>query len=366
MFGDGREIYWTHHSSGGHFFTRFDLDGSATNFSFMGHGVGTDGAQVVDLSGSGQFNYWTHSDFTHFVTRFVSGFPGLLKSVNNGLGSTITVSMDTLPRLYGTRYFNSASVSYPKSRFFAPLPVVKTVTTSNGLGTTRDTAYWYVDGVQEVGPKGRGFLGFAWTQQKDVSTGLVGRTYYRQDFPLIGSPYRSARGTSEANWNNLELTETTYSFIALTAGDVATTCTDSAVGTPSTCSGTAVAAGKRYVVYPAQTDTISKDLDGTALPRTRVINQGVDKYGNVGTVITQTLNPSGTSADFSKTVTNTYATADTTNWILGRLLTSKVDASTVASMPVSVTPGSGGLAAAPPPKLPAQVLQPILSLLLDD
>jgi hypothetical protein len=119
------------------------------------------------------------------------------------------------------------------------------------------------------------------------------------------------------------------------------------------------------LVYPSQVDTQGADLDGTALPRSRVLTQNVDLYGNVGTVITQTLTPTGAATDYTKTVTNTYAAADTTNWILGRLLTSKVDASG-PTLPAPVTPGSGGLPAAPPPKLPAQVLTAILNLLLDD
>lgn len=325
-----------------------------------------------DFDGDGKLDYAWLPDCTGMgdcnwrIASLNRDVPDRITYISDGGGSTVAINYQSLARAIGGSYTLSGSKTYPQVLFAGPMFVVSSATFSNGVGGTRSVSYKYANAVIERGT-GRGASGFEWVQQRDDATGIVSRTYYRQDWPLFGMSYQSGRGTSEGNWSNLELTQTLYSFMALTAGDAAATCTDSAVGTMSpTCASSAIAAGKRYVVYPAQRDTQPMDLDGTALPRTRVINQNVDKYGNVGTVITQTLTPSGTSAEFTKTLTNTYGPADTTNWILGRLLTSKVEASMGTTVPASVVPGSGGLPAAPAPTLTAQQLVPILSVLLDD
>src|SRR5438445_13576980 len=132
---------------------------------------------------------------------------------------------------------------------------------------------------------------------------------------------------------------------------------------PNPASVCPVSAGNRYFVYASQVDTQAWELDGTPLPRSRTLNQNVDAYGNVGSVTNQTLTASGEGTEYSKTVTNTYAAPDTANWILGRLLRSTAVASG-PTVPGPVAPGSGGLAAAPSPILPASLLLPILNLLL--
>lgn len=246
-------------------------------------------------------------------------------------------------------------MSYPRLNLVVPMEVVTNVVVANGIGGNRTSVYSYGNLAVEVGAGGRGLLGFEWTQQKDEATGLVSRTYYRQEWPYIGMAYKSGQGTSEATWSDLGLSETMYTFLTVDQATGATvSCADTAAGVKAACLGTAVQPGRRYVVYPSQIDSRSADWDGTtfyALPRSKVRNQNVDLYGNVGTVITDTLSATGAATDYGKTVTNNYAPTDTTNWILGRLLKSTVK-STGPTTPAAVVPGSGGLPAAPAPVLP--------------
>jgi virulence plasmid B protein/glycosyltransferase TcdB-like subunit of Tc toxin len=71
LFGDGRQVYWTHQSWGHHYATRLNPDGTLQNWTWGGgHGVGDSGWQLADLFGDGRKVYWTHSsDGTHYATR---------------------------------------------------------------------------------------------------------------------------------------------------------------------------------------------------------------------------------------------------------------------------------------------------------
>jgi hypothetical protein len=74
LFGDGRDVYWTQ-TGNQHYVSRFNADGTAQNFAFTGHNVGTDiwgtpSWRFVDLFGDGKKVYWTQSGTTHYVTRF--------------------------------------------------------------------------------------------------------------------------------------------------------------------------------------------------------------------------------------------------------------------------------------------------------
>ena len=162
---------------------------------------------------------------------------------------------------------------------------------------------------------------------------------------------KSGQSKSASAWDSTRLSFVQNTYSCFMPPNPASTCT--------------VSAGNRYFVYGSQVDTQAWELDGTALPRSRTLNQNVDAYGNVGSVTSQTLTATGGSTEYSKVVTNTYAAPDTANWILGRLLRSTV-VSSGPTVPAPVTPGSGGLAAAPSPILPASLLLPILQLLLDD
>jgi len=235
------------------------------------------------------------------------------------------------------------------------IPVVETTRTSitrwvsqsalTDLNRTTNLSY----GSARLERNGRGFLGFSWQQSNDSVTGLGTRTYFQQDFPFTGMVKTKGTG-SGGSWNNLNLTTTSNGCMW---PDVGTSCS--------------VVAGKRYFVYPAQTDIQSWDLDGTALPRSRIVNSNPDAYGNLQNNATYILNPDGSQTDYSKLVANTYYN-DPTKWLVGRLVKS-VTTANGPSVASPVTPGSGGLPPAASPSLPPQTqaaITAILQLLLSD
>jgi hypothetical protein len=277
----------------------------------------------------------------------------VILTVNDGLSATpqVSVTYGTQPALLGTRYVKDDSLSVPGQRAAVVLPSVQLVTDldiRNGVGGTRRSSYSYGTALAEIGT-GRGVLGFKYLQTTDAATGLTNRTWFRQDWPYIGSIDQLGQGKSSTSWNDLSTTVNTYG------------CFESSSGPGVSCSE---APGKRYFVYPINSTTRAWDLNGAGLPGTSTTHSGFDAFGNVGTVATTTLNIDGTASPYVKTVTNTYYN-DPANWYLGRLLKSTVVA-TGPTVPAPVAPGSGNEPPAPPVKLPPQVLIPILQLLLSD
>jgi len=206
------------------------------------------------------------------------------------------------------------------------MPVVTDVSSSNGVGGVSTTQYSYGTMLTDMSATGRGSLGFQWVQSKDVSSGVVSRTYYRQDWPYLGLVDKSGKGTSEANWSNLGLTVNTSFVCSAIVG--------TAAGAPCTTSGASptVKPGARYFIYPNQIDSQAWEYTGMtstdgifiALPRNRT-TQTLDDYGNATLVKVETLNPDGSASGYSKTTSSVFAN-DTANWYLGRLLRSSVTA----------------------------------------
>jgi hypothetical protein len=274
-------------------------------------------------------------------------------SIVNGIGSSVSWTLKGLPQLFGKSdpgYTTAVPTSVGRWTLVPSMQVVSSSKASNGLGGQRETRYSY-DSAQ-VERSGRGFLGFNWVQSVDGTTGVATRTVSNLNFPYTGMTTQALQGLSLASGFNLGSTTTTYD------------CIDPASMTipPAPCT---VGPGKRYFVYPKTVDARTWELNGKPMPRTRTETLDVDAYGNVGRIITSTLDASGNATGYAKTVVNTYAVPDLGNWYLGRLLKSTVT-STGPDIPAPVVQGTGGLPPASPPQLPASVLQVILSILLDD
>ncbi|MFH1814661.1 MAG: FG-GAP-like repeat-containing protein, partial [Pseudomonadota bacterium] len=95
-------------------------------------------------------------------------------------------------------YDKDVASNYPRQALEFPMYVISSTRESDGSGGMRQTSYRYGNAIAELGT-GRGFLGFQWVQSEDVSTGLVSRTWYRQDWPFVGLVDKVERGTSVAN-----------------------------------------------------------------------------------------------------------------------------------------------------------------------
>ncbi|MBB5209517.1 RHS repeat-associated core domain-containing protein [Chiayiivirga flava] len=125
--------------------------------------------------------------------------PDILVGVVDGLGVTTTWEYYPLASsagrssnqtpLYkpassgGPAYFDSAHIN-----FTSTMPVVSTMTSSNGVGGTRVWRYGYEAAVYHQ--QGRGFQGFRTVIEEDVTAAVRVRTSFEQRFPLAGRPTR--------------------------------------------------------------------------------------------------------------------------------------------------------------------------------
>ncbi len=253
-------------------------------------------ANVVDWNSDGATDIWLQkpSGDTEYTFSFV---PELMTTVSNGIGSTITVAYDRLNKnnpLYTKCPNNPSSYAcgdaYPTKAVDGAIYVVSRIDSSNGVGGTYSSTYAY--GGAKTDLKGRGFLGFAQVAVTDLQTNVVQTTNYHTDFPYVGL-----------------IASQTKTHSATTLSSVTNTYADTSEGT-----GTDGVA--RHFVSLTQSVASGNDLDGSTLPTTTT-SYTYDGYGNALTVSVSVSDGS------SKVTTNTYSN-DTTNWFLGRLLTTSV------------------------------------------
>jgi hypothetical protein len=280
-----------------------------------------------DWNGDGlsDFVYFSEDDGQNkwYLNRGATGFEAT--QIDGGLGQVTQMSYGALPQLLGSQYLRDSQPSYPKIQTVGPMRVVTQVSSPNGVGGMGLTRYTYGNLLVELGPSGRGSLGFGWTQSQNMQTGSVKRTYFRQDWPYLGLVSEAGTGTgvgpAESNWKNLTHTvNTSFTCRAATGAGGWTTC-----GTPSP--------NTRYFIYPNQIDARAWDYTGMtasdgvfiALPRNRT-TQTLNDNGEVTWLRTETFNPDGSASGYSKTTTNTYAPVDPAKWHLNRLIRSSVTA----------------------------------------
>jgi hypothetical protein len=315
---------------------------TVTPFDFLGDG--RVGIMMINDSSDGWYQ---------FAQLYDKPNGNSITSITNGVG--LTIGINTLPLTNKLIYSKSPIAStYPVMDLQYPMYVVSGVTQSNGVAGTRASSYTYGGLKASMGSAGRGALGFQWTQTQDASTGLATRTCYRQDWPYIGLVDKAMTATSAtglpacnafAGYNDLtpltasgsgllSLTLNAYKFNAYPSSDTAytspVTCADdpSTGKTSASCPASATAAGNRYQAYAFQSLTQSRDWDGTnfiALPATRT-TMTQDNLGNATQIKAETLNADRTASGYSKTTTNTYMAPDMSNWLLGRLQKSSVQA----------------------------------------
>jgi hypothetical protein len=168
----------------------------------------------------------------------------------------------------------------------APMEVVSQVARSNGVDNTPyTTTYAYV--AAQMDNNGRGFLGFRQRIATDPQTQIMETTTYLQTFPYIMQVASDVK-----TLNGVTLSETTNSY------------------------GSTVLSGGSTQVLLNETVTGGNDLGGYPLPTTTTTYQ-YDAYNNARQIAVSV------SDNSTKTTTNTFNN-DTTNWYLGRLLTSTV------------------------------------------
>jgi hypothetical protein len=209
----------------------------------------------------------------------------LLLSVTDGFG--LKTSISYLPLTNSSFYTKDATAIFPGRDFQFPLNVVSRVDAPNGVGGMYSSTYSYAGGKTDL--SGRGFLGFRQMVVKDLQTGIIDTTTYRQDFPLVGLVSMATRSSGTQvlgqSSNLYQVNSSGGPFAIKPVGP--------------------------FTVLLLQNVSSGFDLDGSALPTVTTAYQ-YDTFGNATQVMVYT--PDG----FSKTTTNVY-TNDTTHWYLGRL-----------------------------------------------
>ena len=250
----------------------------------------------------GDFNGDGMTDYVYHNTSYNDGkFKINLNTTKNSKVQTITngfniqTTINYKPLTDNTVYTKGSNGSYPNIDTQNARQVVSSVTTDNAIGSQNTTTYKY--GGAKVNVKGRGNLGFAWIEKKDLQTNKLARTEYSQTYPYIGQ-ITSTKEYIETNnsrqllnsQTNIHQDKSSYS-------------------------------NKIHAPYSSQSLEKSYDLNSGNLLTTITTQQSnIDNYGNVGTIKVTTT---GKNKTFIKTTRNTYNN-NATKWHLGRLTASTV------------------------------------------
>jgi endonuclease/exonuclease/phosphatase family metal-dependent hydrolase len=246
-----------------------------------------------DFNGDGKNDFLYISGSTVYASLSTGGSDRLQQIRRNGTGADVSISYK--PLTDSTVYTKDTNASRPVVDLQIPMYVVSSVASGNGIGGTLTTNYAY-GGLKVEAGTGRGLLGFRWMRATQADTGIATYTEYRQDWPYTGMP-ALLKKMLPGSGNGGVLSQVSNSFGCLN---------------PTDGSNCVVLPGRRYFPYVSPSTASSWDLSGAALPTITTASQ-YDVWGNAIQITVST------SDGFSKTTTNSYLPADTSNWILGRL-----------------------------------------------
>ena len=246
-----------------------------------------------DLNGDGRADLiiktnWDSINKNVLLSNVVQ--PDSVRSIETGLSATTSVSY--APLTDASVYSKDSGAVYPYVDVQAPLYVVSSVATSDGLGGTVTADYTYAGARSHQ--LGGGFLGFRQVVAREAQSGLRNVTAYRQDYPYQGQPLSTQ--TLTGGGTLVSRTLITY--------------TDQLLDT-----------GKSPVWHrslPTRTVETSYELTG-GLISTVTTDTAYDAWANPTTIVVDS------GGGYSKTTTNTYDNiVDPDRWFLGRLRRSTV------------------------------------------
>ena len=220
--------------------------------------------------------------------------PDVLNFYTTGLGNTTSITYKPLTN--NTVYTKDNTAVYPYVDLQAPLYVVSSVTTSDGIGGSYATNFTYTGAKSHH--LGGGFLGFRQATAHDPQAHIRSTATYRQDHPYHGQPLSTQKLTD----SNVLLSQSTITY------------TDQLLNTGLSPTW--------HQSIPTHTVESSYELTG-GLISTVITDTQYDTYGNPTSIV---VNSGG---GYSKTTTNIYDNiVDDNRWFLGRLRRSTVNSVT--------------------------------------
>lgn len=323
---DNKIFRWTANGSGG--FTKSAPVPLPNGWDVSALAVGgTLAAQIIegDFDGDGRSDFGLLGRGRLYVFLAGDPYPDLILTIEPGLGlgAKMAVNYMTLPvaRAQG-RFVQEAQPAFPivpvTPNSLAVVTEVITGDVAVNVSAT-STTYRYGSATVEAGVDGRGFTGFRWVEERDGVTGMLSRTYYREDWPYHGLVSVNAKYTAAASWSASGAFDDGGAFSKVIKTRYA--CAKVTSGALQACPAKP---GSSVFVYADQVIEEGRDLSGVKMPSTQTTTT-FDAFGNPLTVQAKTLLPTGEDSGHSKTTTNVYSN-DQTNWILGRLLRATVTA----------------------------------------
>ena len=266
--------------------------------------------KIADFNGDGRSDVIT---INNGVASFFSkgGIGDLVTTITNGLGAQTKIIYK--PLTDGSVYSRgSVSVAANEVLIQSPLYVVSSSDASDGNGGGQFVTNSYTYSGLKGRADGRGMLGFYQRTMVDPN-GVQTVTTYDQTWPEQGRPALVQKFAPDSG-SVLRLVNRVTNTYA----------------TRSTPRSTSFGSFNTFETFTVLSDAESWELNfyadpGTKLPLTRNAAplSSWDANGNVSQMTVTTFDGPGGAAGYVKTTTNTYGD-DTTNWILGRLLSSAV------------------------------------------
>jgi RHS repeat-associated protein len=230
---------------------------------------------------------------TYRLHNNVASLPDHLSSVTDGYGVTLSATYGTIS---AGNYTKGTGAVDPEEDWVGPFWVVKTLTSSDGIGGNYSQTFWYTGARKS---RLRGFEGFQMLQVTDSRTNQIRRTQYDLLFPRTGMVKKDelykADGTTLIASTDITNTELTL---------------ETAAG------------NQRYFPYASNITTNTYDI-ASASPITlqTVALDPPDVYGNFGK-ITETLTDKDTGSPFLNeswtTVTTTTYLPNPGTWCVGQ------------------------------------------------
>lgn len=247
-----------------------------------------------DWNGDGIADLWRRQAATNNVYLTSSTGQDLVDKVTDGLGVLSTIVY--APMSDATVYSKGTPVTatHPAVVVQSTRPLVKSVTTDDGLSGTRSKTYAYERAIADV--LRRGGFGFAKVTTTDVLTNIQSITNYSQTFPFIGMAL-----STEQKYNGVTLNSVTNTL---------------AGGTPT---------GNVYFPHVQQrvVKTYEPNSAFTAsdfVARSTTTNDFDTTFGNLVSITVERFETETQSIGEFKIQTQRDFYNDTTNWLIGQLI----------------------------------------------